>query len=613
MTKTSLQTWGQKVSWGFLLLGILYVLYFFIDIFFISSAAEKIVKADYWRHLHKIILPLLYENGDLRLLWSNHHPAPILHLHQIAIMKLTDLQLNFDAYVGLVLQLFISIVLIKMAVNQFAIRQVAFTRQTKFLMLTVQCLIISIVLSMTVPNIYFWPLISLQGYPLLLGCLFALLVGQFASMTNPKQRWIWLIFSSAVIIMISNSSFGTIFVISAGLVVLFRGIIIRNLRFVYTGLGLFIVLALWTFLLDNVMLNSSSAFGNGKLELDLLFHLSNIHSYFLAFSQAIVKAVIDSNTFSGREGIVAVKIALNGLAVFFGLIYIAALVYSLKRGGALLGASVILVTGLVFASGVVLFRGGDTFPWGLNANRYGLTFKITFACAVPIIAVFILDSTKKFVKLQSRLINGFMMLGLLLITFQVHSSISSFDKIPYLKRAQRSSELRLFMVGYDPANNFRLPRSIVGANKNYDKVLEFLVKEELNVFSPKYPKSPLVQEYKVAYDHFTSSENPTVLFSYPEKFPGDAPGLRQVGERRLCGQVRLPSGFTTARIKVESNKKILQALNLKWKDVEREVKVNFLEGIQFYYFLMPKSQIMNICFHKDTKALHLEAIKVNGH
>ena len=73
-------------------------LFAFNALVFIHYTAAPQVRSDVWRHLHEIVIPFLEGRDSAAVLWTNHHPSPLLHLIQIANLKWFDLRLDLDAY-----------------------------------------------------------------------------------------------------------------------------------------------------------------------------------------------------------------------------------------------------------------------------------------------------------------------------------------------------------------------------------------------------------------------------------------------------------------------------------------------------------------------------------
>ena len=64
------------------------------------ATASHHLRADVWRHLEEIVVPFIQGAQGQEILWSNHHPSPLLHLIQVVNLRTFGLRLDYDAYLG---------------------------------------------------------------------------------------------------------------------------------------------------------------------------------------------------------------------------------------------------------------------------------------------------------------------------------------------------------------------------------------------------------------------------------------------------------------------------------------------------------------------------------
>ena len=79
---------------------------------FLLTTTSPYARADVWRHLDEIIIPFLDGSRDWTVLWSNHHPSPLLHILQIVNLKFLGFRLHFDALLGFFFQVLTSFLLV---------------------------------------------------------------------------------------------------------------------------------------------------------------------------------------------------------------------------------------------------------------------------------------------------------------------------------------------------------------------------------------------------------------------------------------------------------------------------------------------------------------------
>ena len=94
---------SSKVGMGRPLVLCLWLVFLLLSVnalLFLLTTTSPYARADVWRHLDEIIIPFLSGSSDWTVLWSNHHPSPLLHILQIVNLKLRGFRLHFDVLLG---------------------------------------------------------------------------------------------------------------------------------------------------------------------------------------------------------------------------------------------------------------------------------------------------------------------------------------------------------------------------------------------------------------------------------------------------------------------------------------------------------------------------------
>lgn len=456
-------------------LAIYFTTCFVLTLIFVENYSISVFSRDSFRHLTKIIIPFL-ENWSLNwnLLWSNHHPSPLLHLHQMFNLYVFRGDLRFDAYFGAVAQLIIGLIFIRLSYLQMSKKYP--TAHATNVVLSLAIGIVSIALIESSP--YTWPLVSIQNYFLITGIGVAYftykVVEQKASLKSALGLVVMVFFA-----MLTHKSYGSIFTFSAAAVLLFQCLVYRDKRIFVCGISVLSTLLIY----DLVIIDMLYMQHNASSEIQVK-NLSIIFSYFTAFGKAIFGA-LHGQTLSSNTP--------HFIFFFYGSLFALCTLWASLQRDRLVIVAVLMVAVTVFGIGAALFRNTSAFPHGISAPRYILNYKVGGVSMIWVIFVALRQyvSQKVWSSISIALVVG-------LVCNQLFAMKNIFRVGKSVAVLQNSAAVSLYIYGTDKKHsNFKLPFVITGYNNDFvlKPAINYLVEKELNVFYPKYNSSENLKNY----------------------------------------------------------------------------------------------------------------------
>ncbi len=487
--KTSVQRVPARARWiflfGLLALAGLIVLHFA----FIYNFSNAHPRSDQWRHITKIIIP--WSSGDVspKILWSNHHPNPLLHFYQIFIAgPIFDWDVRKDAYFSLTLH-----ILIYLSLAVVTLR-LAKDKMSPFLLFGIFATGAYFLLFQTTLT-WVWTLVSLQslGYVFGIAMLIALsrfgMLNQATSLT--KETRVSLILGLITIItVLMNFDYGVIFFLSAFGAMTLVSIFHRD-KALFLQMIIYAGISVVGILLIKLLLLPSGKEGEGVSVIALITGLPDlVKAYFYSISSAFWgESWFRDFTIHGSG------VFLPALSIAFTtFVFLGAALAALSKGRRGLLMLGLMIYSALFSLAVFTARDAGDFTILLSSSRYATNFKLSWVGAFLALALYAAEAVK-FMPRQRwmGLTCGVFMVAL--ISGAVATNMS-WDKAKNLRAAYDRDEMMVYILGTDPSANFRLPSSVVGSNRNFDASLNFLVENEYSVFNPKFRPGPQLAIYR---------------------------------------------------------------------------------------------------------------------
>ncbi|NQX87629.1 MAG: hypothetical protein HRT77_03090 [Halioglobus sp.] len=452
-------------------------------------------RADYFRHFFYSVIPFLDGSGNPALLFKNHHASPMLHLHQMLIGLHAGVSLRADAYIGITLFFFMAVALAAMALQELSAR--SDSRLYGFLV----ALLVSILMTgLTASRPITWPLIYLQAYFLCLGLLVAVATYRLCAQPGNVGR-MWCYLGAVTLAVMLHTSYGMLFSVASLPALARRVASTRDYRLLLVLLVAIVLVTAW----NNLALPAL-----GQMELrgagygadSILTRLKQWPLIVAAFGKALLTGVHgDTVALVARKDGVSIGqlVVLFGLAVTYGITTCWALLQSRR----VLIAGIIMLAVVLGAASALLSRGGTNFAFNIDASRYVLLYRFGAAAFAWALA----DSLVSFSRwclprladgVRSRLLSCLVLMLVFAVVFVQWTAFGNLQRLKAgLAVAAEWSELALFMKGSDKSNTFVLKGWQAGDNPSRlnDRVISWLVRRQVNVFSPGYRAMPLLENY----------------------------------------------------------------------------------------------------------------------
>ena len=175
---------------------------------FLLTTTSPYARADVWRHLDEIIIPFLNGSSDWTVLWSNHHPSPLLHILQIVNLKFLGFRLHFDALLGFFFQLLTSFLIVSRML-QSASHDPESEQQRDHSLFVGTLLVVAILQGFNTLEQYTWPLFATVQYLYFFAVITYLATDR--CLRSPTRGNFWLLRICTLVLVVANTSYGTVF------------------------------------------------------------------------------------------------------------------------------------------------------------------------------------------------------------------------------------------------------------------------------------------------------------------------------------------------------------------------------------------------------------------
>ena len=441
-------------------------------IYFGWTIHSSYIRADQWRFIELYLYPLYDNSFEFKMLWSDHHPEPLIASLFILSEKYFDLTVNLYFYVGIIGKAFF-IILFLFLVNK-SLKNVGLIFN-----LLVYVLIVSTFLSLKSINEYAWSLVTLGNF-----WLFILLVGAYYLSNIYKE------------INIKNSSLllfilACLLVFSKDLAIIYIGSIIGTLLlvlFIDKRYGKFLevmFIVLLSFLIYKIFYIYIDV--EQKYTNSILFDINNfniigiIQSYSIGLLSGVLQIQFLKDIGFENTTILYIGYVILLLYVMVIIIYIKLRLYNIS-----LIPIIFMLFTLVFITAVILYRfypSADIINWVIASPRYTKLYEIGIISMFWAIAIII--KTALFNKI---LIKTIILMVSVLILINIYAIKTSWDFSKYVVNTNKKIEKELF--SYVNGNDNKIPKFVRGGFFSEEKV-EFLKKYKLNVFSDNYLKKDI--------------------------------------------------------------------------------------------------------------------------
>ncbi|NQX87273.1 MAG: hypothetical protein HRT77_01275 [Halioglobus sp.] len=472
---------------------------------FIHYTAAPQVRSDVWRHLHEIVIPFLEGRDSAAVLWTNHHPSPLLHLIQIANLKWFDLRLDLDAYLGFFFQFFTVGLLLAHILSTTH----SHNDERQWPEAIAGLLTIAVYLGFNVVEQYSWPLLTTVQYLYFFAIILYLSIDRCVA-TGSVMSWI-IVASVALFFMFANADFGSVFLASAAaaLVLVFS----LERRSIYLNTALAIIAAwaayhgvLW-YLEPNPWRPPHDTWS--ALLRMVTQPLTTATQYGLALAWGLADIGTLRSRYPELEPVLVTLAPLLTLAML-----VTFLAYCLKKCyRRSLVPLMLMLSPATFAVSLYIFRSWVTFEdiWGLAQMRYAPTWKLAIVGMLWALWILAKEQTPGGRNTSRKIIAGSsltMVMLLLIQIWQIHLAWN--EKANRKRNGNNHDALGIYLLAEKDENNFEpniLLHAHPGADWVFQDTLDYLKLNNLNVFSANYPESPLLDRHVESRNAFLTTED----------------------------------------------------------------------------------------------------------
>jgi hypothetical protein len=578
---------------------------------FIFYATAAHIRSDVLRHLEEIVLPLLEGRAGLSILWSNHHPAPLLHLIQIANLKFFGFRLDYDAFLGFFFQVLGIFLILKSILTYISKRH----NQIGFMDALGALLIISIALGFNSLLQYTWPLLATVQYLYFFAIVVFLLVDRCIAAESRSGQL--AIAAASLIFMFANADYGTIFLAAIIAVLMLVYSIERKAVYLRTTLILAAAWIAYRLILLAILPESAPAPPDYTSQL-IANLLSQPIITFTRFALALGTGLVDTasikNDFPGREQLLIGIAQLN--AVVFVAIFITYLRKKLYRAS--VAPLALMLASVIFSVSILIYRYwevGDNI-WALANPRYVPNFKLANIGMLWAMWLILKDHAADRAIPMEWPYRAVAALGIGLILFiqlmQIHAG---WTNMPKLREHNDNQALVVYLAGKTMENHIPLPKSITEAliERQFPTTMAYLEKNRLNVFADNFPAGVLLDQHVKSRQLFNNSDNAmTIVFEKGED--GDIPKIN--GNIDVDWKL-LPTGIlisnTTAktlylRINASSNVTVANGISLITQSKNgKSQNVVIHKGHQNRFFRLENGERLKI---ETSPAVSIEEIEL---
>lgn len=561
---------------------------------FIVFAVAPHIQADVFRHLREIVLPFLDGREGLSILWSNHHPAPLLHLIQIANLKFLGFRLDYEAYLGFFFQILTTFIILKSIISMSDFGN----RDTRIVGIAGMILIACISFGFNSRAQYTWPLLATVQYLYFFGIVVFLSVDKCVQVESWTRHLI--IAAASMAFMFANSDYGTIFL--ASIIATTTLAYLLDRRAVYLRATLVLAAAWIVYRLFMLTILPDAGHSLNVMAI-LEFLVRNSPRIFMQFSIALSAGLVDlaflKRTFPGAESF------LIGVSLLVTLLFIVTFItyfrYRLFRVSAIPAA--LMLVSIFFSAPTVIFRqaflGNDI--WSLAVPRYVPTFKLAIIGMLWALWLILRERSSVRGKSLKWHYSSIAVASIATVLFiqgaQIHAG---WKTAAYLRSNAENHALGVFLAGKTLENNIELPREIVKGNKDYQEILTYLEKNRLNVFSDNFPDSRLLDQHVTSRRMFYTSDI-KILIGDEHQEHGEI--LAKTGDIEASWEMR-PQGITIDRksgkplyVRVEivaGSSRVLKNSLVVEPGNGPVSRINLYKGRQSLFFTVEKGRRLNI-------------------
>lgn len=502
MTNTQISKYQLNLSPFFWVLFGLLAINALLFIFFTASPH---VRSDVWRHLENVVIPFLDGSEGWSILWSNHHPSPLLHIIQIINIKFLGFRLDYEAYLGFVFQLLITVFI----VNRVLSATKGEPRNTHIVDYLCALLITVIALGFNSLDQYTWPLLTTVQYLYFFGLVVFLATDRCI---QEASRLNYLALAAACLLsMFANADYGTIFLISVLAILFIISMLERRATYLRPALVIFCVWIVYFSVLHAVIPESPYRPSSSLLSA-LVYLLQDPLATLTQFSMGLFAGVVDIVSIKGSFP--AVEPYLPFIALLLFMVYFFVFVSYLKKGAyrvSIAPLALMSVT-VMFAASVLLnrtiFIGHN--PWGLTAPRYVPTFKLGVIGMIwAIWQMFKISPPASGFYWRRPASIVLVLVTSLILILQVAQIIRGWSQEPGIRENNENGALAIYLAGKPSENAISLPFSVIGFSKpgqDYHHAMNFLKENELSVFSDEFPESDLLDRHIHSKMQFYASD-----------------------------------------------------------------------------------------------------------
>lgn len=476
-----------------------------LNFWMVSDFSGGHIRADHWRHFRQILIPVAEGEADFRIFWANHHPNPMLHFYEILIADpVFGYDLRLDGLVSFSLHVCIYLMImwsVSSLLDQgFRDSIVSFSG------------IIIGLYWFSIPTVitFGWTLVSLQSLGYIFGIIAIATVAKAAVRGFAlKETVVAALFCSLGIFL--NFDYGILFFVAvAGILFILvtynscvskirekspffslKGVNLNALRFliVYTAVALLTIAFITVFLLTTY---KNSALTSDGITLKMLLE------FIEGSARSISSALIGENVFRDFYKESPSVIRYIGVWVPSATYMLICFVAMVRLRFKALPYLALAAYPVLFGLAVFLSREANDFSLYLSYPRYATNFRLGWIGAFVLATQIVLSFDKVKFEEKHKIAVG-VLLTVCMAVWSTHISYKAKEKFAYVELSADRNELVLYMTGTDPVSDIRLDRAILGSARDYQDSLDFLVENELNVFSPRYGQSDMLKDYKEGF------------------------------------------------------------------------------------------------------------------
>jgi hypothetical protein len=582
---------------------IMFCVLFFNAALYTIFTAVNFLFADEWRHFNKIIIPLVEGKASWSILFSNHHPYPLLHLFQLINLYLFDYRPEYQAFLGLASQALAGFLLILLFLRSSSDNLSELQRSIFGVGLVI------LIFGFNSGIVYSWSAIGISQVFFLLSIILYLIVDTALRNESKMLSSVAVIF--CFVLILANGDSGTIFIGVIPLVIfVIRGF--RNRKYVKLALlSLIPIFIYWIFLqfinvpnsLEGAQFPSTLITGKSAYLFDLILG----YSVGLASGLINFDVIIKKYAWSA-ELLIGLSVLLVILQVVITVLYIKEKKYYISIVPVILTA-----VGLIFFLSLALYRynPGDNI-WIFASPRYGSIWRLPVIGFILSLALLwpVMNQWKRCTRLSIKTI--FLTTATILLVLISAQTLILWNGSAFRKELNNQLSFSLFLASLREEGSLELPRAIAGHNRKLDRVYDFLQKRQLNVFSDNHRKNSYFSNYlKSRQIYFKSHPELTFL---DESICDDAiliqgPLSVKLKERKMTIN-NIGEDIFVIRIVIEADNYIRQGLivsdHMSNGDPKKQ-PVNLLKGKQAHYFAIESGQSIRLLIDKEAHYCYVSA------